>query len=257
MSLTIIRNVRRRKFIKRLKKISFGVLGLGLLLLILIPVLRYVLRPDTIIIAGVENLKSEELQSFVLSSFTDTSPLFVTNKLVDALKLSFPRIAEVDLRRNIFKRTLEIGIIERKSWAVWCSDGESACFYIDETGTLFREAPAFSGGLVLKISDNRGIPRQLGDQFLDTQFLKTLQDFIIELEHTRQSHVTNITITRDLAFWITLSEGWKVVLDTETDITQALGNLDIFLTSAIKDSISNLDYIDLRFSSKGFYKLRR
>ncbi|MCH7882846.1 FtsQ-type POTRA domain-containing protein [Patescibacteria group bacterium] len=251
------RRPQRSRFLKNIFSLVFV---LGVVTLVIGIITPRIIVPREVNIRGIENLKKEELESSV-KEFLKTPFFFSSKKLIASLKTSFPRIAEVDVRRNFFQKTLHLEVQERKPWALWCPETEpnkieTTCFYIDNSGIVFQKAPVFFGDLILKIFDERDMMVKMGKPFLETEYVINLQNFIVRLNDTYKTRTIEIKITLDLAFWLTTTEGWRIVLDSETDIDRALENLDIFLTSVIKDQIENLDYLDLRFKNKGFYKLR-
>lgn len=251
------RKPQRSRFLKNILFLVFILSAVVLASSIIIP---RVIIPKEVSIRGIENLKKEELE-FSVREFLKTPFFFNSKKLIASLKTSFPRIAEVNVRRNFFQKTLHLEIQERKPWALWCPETESnkveaTCFYIDNSGIVFQKAPLFFGDLILKIFDEREMTVKIGEPFLETRHVINLQNFTRRLNDTYKTRTVEIRTTVDLAFWLTTTAGWRIVLDSETDIDRALENLDIFLTSAIKDQVENLDYLDLRFKDKGFYKLR-
>jgi len=54
---------------------------------------------------------------------------------------------------------------------------------------------------------------------------------------------------------IMTTEGWQIFINSETDLSQGLSNLPALLQEEIGDR-SNLEYIDLRYGDKMFYKLK-
>ena len=50
--------------------------------------------------------------------------------------------------------------------------------------------------------------------------------------------------------------GWEILLLEDTDPEAAYKNLELALEREIKDKIASLDYIDLRFGNRIFYKFR-
>ena len=51
-------------------------------------------------------------------------------------------------------------------------------------------------------------------------------------------------------------EGYRVYFDRESDLQNAFRVLKTVLAEEIKDRRARLDYIDLRFGNKVFYKLQ-
>jgi len=53
---------------------------------------------------------------------------------------------------------------------------------------------------------------------------------------------------------IDFKEGWYALLDEETNFKTAFENMKLVLENQIKDKRAELEYIDLRFSNKVFFK---
>lgn len=179
---------------------------------------------------------------------------FDSDFLAEELKKRFAPIEEISTERDFFQRGLQIVITERKAWAVWC---QNACFYLDNQGVLFQAAPRLFGGLILKIADERPGDFQSGDQILNGEFFNLFKNFVEEIAKVQGITVLNVRITSDNSFWLETAAGWQILLDSETDFSRAKENLKLFADSAaLKEKMGTLDYIDLRFSDKGFYKFR-
>ena len=54
---------------------------------------------------------------------------------------------------------------------------------------------------------------------------------------------------------ITTTEGWQIFINSEADFSQQLSNLPMLLQKEIEDK-SDLEYIDLRYGAKTFYKFK-
>ncbi|KKT28001.1 MAG: hypothetical protein UW15_C0039G0006 [Parcubacteria group bacterium GW2011_GWC1_44_10] len=55
---------------------------------------------------------------------------------------------------------------------------------------------------------------------------------------------------------ITLKEGWHILLSLNVPAEESAANLKLLLDKKIGKQRSKLEYIDLRFLDKAFYKLR-
>jgi cell division septal protein FtsQ len=194
----------------------------------------------------------EERKFFIFSR----KDIFLTgiDDLVSRLQKQFAIASEISISRDFWRKKLEIAILEREKWAVWC--WKESCFYADSSGVIFREAPQFSGNLVLKILDQREEPVTLGSRILDENLLNKLQNFIKTAAEKQKITINSIEIYPDLLFKLVASDGWKIILDSQTDIKLAIENFPILIGSAIKDRLNRLDYIDLRFPDKSFFKLK-
>ena len=55
---------------------------------------------------------------------------------------------------------------------------------------------------------------------------------------------------------IYLKEGWYVILNNENEPESSFNNLELVLGETVKEKRSKLEYVDLRFGNKVFFKLK-
>ncbi|MEK7566624.1 MAG: FtsQ-type POTRA domain-containing protein [Patescibacteria group bacterium] len=217
-------------------------------------------RLSNIEIAGNERVNTDDLRSQIKQTLSQNSiPLwpeeniifFNSESLAEALKKQFAAIDAVDISRDIWRKSLTVEVKERNTWAVWC---QHACFYVDGGGILFEPAPQFLGDLILKIIDERSDNFSLGDRIMDLKTLSGVQKFAEQIKKNSGLSVKNIRILPETELWLDTDGDFKIVLDPETDFDRAYENLAIFLKSAAEEKINEIDYIDLRFQDKTFYR---
>src|SRR3989344_9673542 len=154
-----------------------------------------------------------------------------------------------------FPSALSISITERRTWAIWCSENGNSCLLLDEGGLAFDKSAALSGGVILSIVDARE------DDFLHKNILPP-EDFNKISRMTEgiakiiQSDIVKIYIKKDgETYYLYPKNGFYMIIDAETDIEKSLENLSLALRSGeIKEKSNALEYVDLRFPDKVFYK---
>ncbi|MDP2934703.1 MAG: FtsQ-type POTRA domain-containing protein [bacterium] len=257
--------MRRRKKSKTKKRIIVF-LAIFLFVLSLIGILLSpIFELKKISLYGNKEISSEELEKSIKSV---NILLMTTNGLKDKLLKEFPKISEVRIEKNIFKRTIAITITERKSLGIICKaeksspvettkDGETIknCFYIDKNGVIFEDAPQTSGSLVLLIKDFSSEEFSLGKKIFEEQIINS----IVEIRENLTSS-TNIKIDwfenrtippKELK--LVTSKGWYILFDSTRDIKKQLSILKTALSEKIKTT-DNLEYIDLRIENRIYYK---
>jgi cell division septal protein FtsQ len=161
-----------------------------------------------------------------------------------------------NLTMNVNRNLLEITIEERGSYALWCQK-EERCFFIDSTGLIFSEAPVFSDGVYQIFSGVVTDSDPVGKNFLDTNLLKDI-DMISEflLQHKLYVEKINVTTPRDVT--MVLEGGVNIKIDITKKAVQTVEILKtLFASKDFKKAapdISNLEYIDVRFGTKVFFK---
>jgi len=194
-----------------------------------------------------------------------------------------------EITKNIFKqfkrikgvsfavkedKTLLLSIVERTALYTWCGDvplelnskDKPVCYFMDESGYIFNEAPYFSGEVYFKfygsIVSNNGIPSGL--YFSSKNFLK-LAVFKRTLElmgmkpvsmYLEDSGDVRVTLSSK-----TSSTGPEIIFKLDSNFKTVAENLDAALStepllSQFKDKYSSLLYIDLRFGNKVYYKFK-
>lgn len=172
---------------------------------------------------------------------------------------------------KIFPQKISIDIETRKPEALWCLDkmatstnladpalrsfSEGGCAFVDDDGFIFKLAPDFSGPIFLKFFDERPAAPEIGKNMLLTDQFKNLIIFK-NLLAGRDINIQKINLKEDGIFELYASEGWYLILSEKNEPTPSLNNLELILDGTIKDQRPNLEYIDLRFGNKVFYKLK-
>lgn len=203
------------------------------------------------------------------------------------LKETFKRIDTIDIHLKGLK-TLVINIKERKPFAIWCdkladsttiSNAVSTttlstenisntaksedCYFIDQNSTVFAKAPTFSGDAYFKyyglISVSDG-DTPIGKEYIasTTQFneISNLVSITKELSIRPQYMKAN----GDGEFSIILAGGGEIYFDTKEPLSLIGQNLEALLrTPVFASTTGNLpvEYIDLRYGNKLFYKLKQ
>src|SRR3989344_2915503 len=140
---------------------------------------------------------------------------------------------------------------ERSKFIIWC---EGDCFWIDETGLAFADAPETEGPLVKIVRVTSGRQIKLGDNPLsgkETGILTSIIKFLNEMnipvksltvENQDYKEITAQTLTGSKVYFSFLVDpafGKSVVESLKED-----------------GSWSKIDYLDLRIQGRAYYKLR-
>ncbi len=173
------------------------------------------------------------------------------------LALAFPTIERVDVITE-FPRALRVAIKEYSGWGILCRTNEEGCFWIDRAGIAFEPAPTgFSGAIVPKITDERDRAVQLKGRHLSDAMMRLITFFNEKAPTDPRIQSVEFTIARtDETIRIKTRAGWEILTLETADPASIWKNLDTALVGEIKDNISRLEYIDLRFGNRLFYKFR-
>ena len=236
------------------------------------------LNINKIEIVGNEIIETKEIQTVVeqtingkyLWLFPKTNVLiypkgFIKNSLQNSLK----RIKKVNLTIKD-NQTLIVTITEREAKYLWCgnvlpeanSDNQQ-CYFLDENGYLFDNAPYFSGNVYFKFY---GKVDETPGSYYFKQYFKQLISFKNALQDIGLKPVALNIINTNEADML-LSKGAptslepKIIFGLNADFQNIEENLNAALStepllSKFKNKYSTLQYIDLRFGNKVFDKFQ-
>lgn len=227
-------------------------------------------RIQSVKIAGTETLPEDSIQSLIKNNLAgayffliprDSVFFYPKQKIEQDVIDAYPQVQTFSISLSNLT-TLSGTLSERHQVGVWCKEGGADCYFVDEGGFLYERAPQISGNVYFTYSGDLSSGTStaaLRGSFLDpasfaklNAFLKTLKD---------QNLFTPISFTKtakdegDLA----TSEGVVLRINVTTDSSVILANLASALggTSLQDPKVrSRLEYIDLRFENKMYYKLK-
>lgn len=190
----------------------------------------------------------------------------------DAIKASladqFKRLKSIEIEFSGAK-TLSIVVSEREPKFTWCGEelpqtearaGEAHCYFVDESGYVFDEAPYFSGDVYFRfygaLTDSNFFPENFSKLVLfkdalvafnmrpTSLYLKPDGDMEIYLSSSKlPPYAPKVIFKKDFDLEKT-GENLKAAMDTEP------------LHSDFRLKYSSLEYIDLRFGNKVYFKFK-
>lgn len=247
--------------------------------------------PDEVVSASNDFLSGYYIGLFPRNNFF----LYPQSALQKFLEDKFKRINKISLKLSGFKK-LEISIIERKQQALWCDGAPDIaspanasstlitvtapksltekCYFLDDNGLIFSEAPNFSGDAYFKYygglgtgtspagsvpTDSASYGTPIGQTYLATSTV--FQEVSSFVESVKQTAVTPVSVlaSDDGQFTMFLSSGGKIYFNQPDSLSKSADNLKVLLQTlsvSSSTSILNINYIDLRFGDKLFYKLK-
>jgi len=206
--------------------------------------------------SGVFDIEEVKVEGGELVPTFDGEAFKGSNILFFNLELNlddYPKIATYEVQKDYLKRSLKITFGGRERFVIWCI-GEEAndCFWVDQTGIVFSNAPDLKGPLVFRlVRDFSNRDLKIGDTVLEEKFFKNLKlafQFLdetgitaseIKLENLRFREVTAQT-----------SEGPSILFSLEEDPGFAKGVVNSLRSSG---EWSVLNYLDLRIKDRAYY----
>lgn len=168
---------------------------------------------------------------------------------------TFARIKSARVSRSSLLATeVKIEVKEREPYALWCSDGVR-CFTMDEDGFIFTEMSTatttqyvFQGGLATS-------SEPIGQTFIKAHLpgLLTLLRFLGQAGYEPRGAV----VGDEQDFSVSLARGFTIRASFGGDVSALTKNLQLVLSSkTLKGKEDQIEYIDLRFGNRVYYKLK-
>lgn len=264
----ILYTTREAKLVKKVskKRIWFllALFGLKMFLIGGIYLLRLPYwQVEKIEVGGLEVIDYQDIKTRV-DEFLSRKILFLlpqssfllldSRRLAAILQREFPRIESL-LVKKIFPDSLVVFLKERELFGVFCNDG---CVYIDKQGFAYDFAPSSFGSLLVKIKSDAA-EVHVGTTLLEQNLM---DDFILlsaELEKAAGVRPVAYEFLSKVSSEIKVetSEGFKIFFKRSGNFNNSFGVLKTVLEQEIKNKRPQLEYIDLRFGNKVFYKFKR
>jgi cell division septal protein FtsQ len=220
-------------------------------------------------VGGVQAVPVADIQHFVDGIihdgknhfFSEANIFFYPRSLIEQdLIRNFPRIKTVVITRpSIMSRTLVVTVSERQSFALWCpsfSTASDQCAQMDESGYLFAPYDASTTPATSYIfAGEASSTLQIGQTF-EQDHLPGILSLLHMLDQSAVRPL-GLIVGSDSDFSVPTQEGYTLKLSFGEDVADVLKNLKLVLTSSpVKDKLADLEYIDLRFGNRVYYKMK-
>lgn len=153
-----------------------------------------------------------------------------------------------------FPGTLIIRFVPEKPWLIFCPKGES-CFYIGKKGNLGERAPRFSDNPLPELAAAAPEDLKIGDFIISesqADFISALFNGLLSVEAApARAEILNAAEVK-----ISTAEGWFILISFGLDPAKIFRDLKLLLDQKIGGKRPALEYIDMRFPNKAFYKLK-
>ena len=128
------------------------------------------------------------------------------------------------------------------------------CFFIDESGYIYNRAPDFSGPVFMRYYGLATGDAPLRSQYLPADTFRAIAIFLTNVR--RLSFEPEAFVLADAYdFELHLKKGPRILFARNSDFATVLENLQSVLDAdVVKGKINTLDYIDLRFGNKVYFK---
>ncbi len=197
--------------------------------------------------------------------------LYPKSELVSMLQKEYPRIKSIDVGIADY-HTLAITLSERQPSALWCDSAPTIiasstdpgtaphCYFLDDTGFVYSESPDFSGDAYFKYYGLVPFDSAIGSSYLSSpSTFVELSKFVSAVKALKITPLYIVATSQD-DFTMYIYGGGKIIFDDKTPLSDTTHNLQLLLQSAKLIPQQNgellVDYIDLRFGNKLYYKVK-
>lgn len=228
------------------------------------------LQVKDIVVSGNEVTTDEELRAVALKNlkgnylfvFPKSNVFLYSRSAIErAITRAIARVGSASVSSANLS-TIAIAVRERKPTALWCEGiydphdpVPDPCYFIDGDGLIYAKAPVFSGDVFLRfwgIYGGEPIDRDLLPLAAYREVMYLLQTL------PKFSLVPTDVVFDDTDAAVYLKGRARLLYSRKQSLGDVLSNLDSVLSSEPlqgKDSLE-LDYIDLRFGNKIYYRLK-
>lgn len=213
---------------------------------------------ESLVASVMKGLTSDGFRLFA----TDNMFLYPQQAIEATLSREFPRIKEVALsRESLLAQAVTVTVKERQPYARWCPGmitervySDTRCHLMDAAGFIFAEAAGeattvpfvFRGGLVTDFAP-------IGQWYLRGR----LADAVALLgKLAAAGHApTGLAVESEQYFAVALGTGPVIYAPFGKDADALVQTLETALKAeSLEGRISTLEYIDLRFGDRVYYK---
>lgn len=222
---------------------------------------------QTVTVSGAKDIEPSMIQAYVDALFASEPRSLLSHRNIflypraqieQGIENTFPRIRSAAVSRpSVWSTELHVAVIERTPYALWC-DGES-CYLMDDGGLIYASADGMTAGEVPShYAFGGGIATgtiPVGQRFVSAH-LPGIVQLMDQLGRAGLSP-DGATIQNDSDFSVHFVDDSHLLASYGEDPSTLVRNLQIVLSSdALKDKTGKIDYVDLRFGDKVYYRLK-
>jgi hypothetical protein len=213
---------------------------------------RWLFLPKaSLLVVSEENIVTVLNERFVLES------LSVTKRP--------PHTLVIDLKERVSAVLLQLpdgsqGLVDLEGAVTRLYKTEEALDVIPKLGPSLDEQQGRTRAQYPVLYDDKNEKLELRDQAVRPETVQTVIDLPKHFD-ARFNRAPYLTETRidgmsSQTLRAVTSEGWAIYLDASGNISEQLGNTQAILKNKVGGDRMNLDYIDVRFGDKIFFKLK-
>lgn len=163
-------------------------------------------------------------------------------QIIKHIMETYPSVEDVQVSKTKDKDII-ISIKDRRAMGVWCDD---KCYFFDEDGILFKKSFEYTGAIFTRWEVASSTPLNFYDKALciDTCIDKKFSDFLT------QNKVMKVIISGDD---LRMNTEYGYYVKALNNASTTMRNMSLF-AKEYEGDLNALQYVDVRFSDKIFYK---
>ena len=205
----------------------------------------------------IEKKKDAVLGSYFLFVIPKSNIfIFPKRELISDIKEN-PAVISVAVDKKFF-RAMDITVTEQEKEAIYCNSFErTECFYINKDGYLYSKV---EGGVALDqeiIIYLEGEQKKITEHVFDSELYGNVVSFIKAAARYGMP-VSNVYMKSDGLIEFNTQASARLITSRYDDLEKDFANLIALFDKEVltKEQLGDIDYIDLRFGNKVFYKNR-
>lgn len=224
-------------------------------------------RVGKVVVEGNELIRTEVLKQIVDSTLESSYlklfsknnfVLFPRGKIEKQIQQQFATVGAASVSFDGFKTVL-VKVIEHEPAHLWCdSAARDHCYFMDANGFIFSESADFSKNVLFTYYGLVDPGQPIGKTFMPQKEFTELKEFIDSLQLLKLTAV-GLNARSEGDFELHLSPGGSILFSNKEDFLTTFENLETTVTEETKKDpnfLRRLEYIDVRFASKAFVKLK-
>ena len=229
------------------------------------------LQVTKISVEGVSSLSQDEIAARIRSmldgkyfGLVPRTNIFLirSSRIAKELIAAVPMIRSIRITKTIPDR-VTVSVVERTLWAIACNDLNISpkkpvqCAYIDDTGFAYESSPLSVGSLITRITTDMA-EQHIPSAFFDGAFVADAGMMKQIVEHATSARVIGYDFSSALPreMKVKTAEGFTVIFPRGAILADTEKVLQRVFEQEIKEKQPQLDYIDVRFGNKVFFKFR-
>lgn len=227
-------------------------------------------------VSGTTSIAPTKINEIAQSFFNDryfytvprTSVLFYPKRSIeDKILETFPQVVGVSVG-FVNLHTIGISVVERVAIASWCQEktekdlkgGKEECFSLDNSGIIFASDSTVASTSATFVKFYSAVQKEnpIRQVYTKAEYFQNLLNFAKDLS-TAGFGVSKFIERPDSDFEAKLIEGARLIIGLDSDFASIVSNFKTIVSDPSfggADGLAKVDYIDLRYGNKVYYKVR-